>query len=60
YLYATRPVGGGPVNFNQTEGNNWSTENSYLVFVYFRPFGARADECIGYSSLNSIFQRQGL
>jgi hypothetical protein len=57
YLYTTRPVGGGPLDFNQTEGNNWSTENSYTVLVYYRPFGARADECIGYTSLNSVFQR---
>ena len=57
YLYATRPVKGGPVDFSQTEGNNWSTENNYVVLVYYRPFGARADECIGFTSLNSVFQR---
>ena len=57
YLYATRPVRGGPLNFEQTEGNNWSTENNYVVLVYYRPFGARADECIGFTSLNSAFQR---
>lgn len=57
YLYATKQVGGGPPDFSQTEGNNWSTENNYIVLVYYRPFGARADECIGYSSLNSVFQR---
>jgi hypothetical protein len=57
YLYATRPVGGGPLDFSKTEGNNWSTENNYIVLVYYRPFGARADECIGYTSLNSVFQR---
>lgn len=57
YLYATRPFNGGPVDFSQTEGNNWSTENNYVVLVYYRPFGARADECIGFTSLNSVFQR---
>lgn len=57
YLYATRPNGGGPLDFSQTEGNNWSTENNYTVLVYYRPFGARADECIGFSTLNSVFQR---
>lgn len=57
YLYATKPVGGGPLDFSQTEGNNWSTENNYIILVYYRPFGARADECIGFSSLNSVFQR---
>lgn len=57
YLYATKPLNGAGVDFNQTEGNNWSTENNYIVFVYYRPFGARADECIGYTSINSVFQR---
>lgn len=57
YLYATKPINGGPVNFSQTEGNNWTTENNYVVLVYYRPFGARADECIGFSSLNSVFHR---
>ena len=57
YLYATRPVSGGTVDFSQTEGNNWSTENNYTVLVYYRPFGARADECIAYTTLSSVFQR---
>ncbi len=40
-----------------TEGNYWGTENSYMVLVYFRPFGARADELVGYTRINSAFQR---
>jgi len=59
YLYATRPLNGQGIDFSQTEGNYWGTENNYTVLVYYRPFGSRADECIGYSSLNSVFQRQG-
>lgn len=59
YMYATRPFRGGPLEFSQTEGNYWATENNYTVLVYYRPFGARADECIGYTTLNSVFQRQG-
>ena len=39
------------------EGNYWGTENSYMVLVYYRPFGARADELIGYTRMNSAFQR---
>lgn len=39
------------------EGNYWGTENSYMILVYFRPFGARADELVGFSLLNSAFQR---
>jgi hypothetical protein len=43
-------------SLENTEGNYWGTENSYMVLVYYRPFGARADELIGYARLNSAFQ----
>lgn len=45
------------LSFENTEGNYWGTENNYMVLVYFRPFGARADELIGFTRLNSAFQR---
>jgi hypothetical protein len=58
YTYATLPGGKkGYPDFSQSEGNYWATENSYVVLVYYRPFGARADELIGYTTLNSVFQR---
>ena len=44
-------------SFENTEGNYWGTENGYMVLVYFRPFGARADELIGFTRVNSAFQR---
>jgi len=58
YLYVTVPDKAGPENisFENTEGNYWGTENSYMVLVYYRAFGARADELIGYTTLSSIFQ----
>ena len=40
-------------SFENTEGNYFGTENSYTVLVYFRPFGARADELIGFTRINS-------
>jgi len=43
--------------YENTEGNYWGTENSYMVLVYFRNFGARADELIGFTKINSAFQR---
>jgi hypothetical protein len=46
-----------PVSFDNTEGHYWGTDNAYMVLVYFRPFGARADELIGFARLNSPFQR---
>ena len=60
YAYITLPKNGrGYPEFNQTEGDYWGTENAYIILVYYRPFGARADELIGAASLNSIFQRTG-
>lgn len=44
-------------SLENTEGNFWGTENSYMVMVYFRPFGARADELVGFARVNSAFQR---
>lgn len=58
YLYALKPVTGkGYPDFSQTEGNYFATENSYVILVYYRPFGSRSDEVIAYTSLNSVFQR---
>ena len=31
----------------RTEGSHWQTNNSYTIYVYYRPFGSRADELIG-------------
>lgn len=44
-------------SFANTEGNFNTTENNYTVLVYYRAFGARADELIGYALLNSIVLR---
>ena len=46
-----------PASYENTEGNYWGTENSYLAMVYYRPFGARYDELVGFARLNSSFQR---
>lgn len=59
YAYVTLPQNKPNAfpDFSLTEGNYWGTENAYTVLVYYRPFGARADELIGYTSLNSVFNR---
>lgn len=60
YSYVTLPEkqqkGQEPVIEN-AEGNYWGTENVYMILVYFRPFGARSDELIGYALVNSAIQR---
>jgi hypothetical protein len=59
YQYVTMPAGKKSYpDFSTTEGNNWTTENNYTILVYYRPFGARADELIGHASVNSSFQTQ--
>jgi len=40
-------------DLRETEGSFYETENEYLVFIYYRPFGARADEVIGYLQVQS-------
>ena len=60
YSYVTMTDKKQPLNnvsFENTEGNYWGTENSYMVMVYYRPFGGRSDELIGFTNLSSIFQR---
>jgi hypothetical protein len=59
YSYVTLPVkrSDEPVNFENTEGNYMGTENTYLVLVYYRPFGGRSDELIGFAMINSLVER---
>ncbi len=60
YSYVSLPsrtTAGTPSILENTEGNYWGTENAYTILVYFRPFGARADELIGYAHFSSAFQR---
>ncbi|WEK33456.1 MAG: DUF5103 domain-containing protein [Candidatus Pseudobacter hemicellulosilyticus] len=47
-------------SFSVTEGNYWESENEYMILVYFRPLGGRADELIGVSRVNSFTGRQGI
>lgn len=57
YSYVTVPDtkrNNGQLSFENTEGNYQGTENSYMVLVYYRSFGSRSDELIGYSSVNSL------
>jgi hypothetical protein len=60
YSYVTltdKKQAGVQASVENTEGNYWGTENGYMVLVYFRPFGARADELVGFARVNSSFQR---
>ena len=41
-------------SFAQTEGNHVESENDYMILVYYRALGARADELIGITRFNSL------
>jgi len=45
-------------SFEFTEGDYWETENQYTILLYYRPLGGRADELIGYSTVNSLTGRR--
>jgi hypothetical protein len=58
YLYALKPYSGkGYPDFTTTEGNYFATQNNYIILVYYRPFGARADMLIASTIVTSIFDR---
>lgn len=59
YCYVTSEKGRLPIrgSFDQTEGNYWETENEYMVLVYYRPMGGRADELLGFARINSLAGR---
>ncbi|HJS54351.1 MAG TPA: hypothetical protein VJ765_07405, partial [Chitinophagaceae bacterium] len=59
YRYITVPVkkSGETMYLDNTEGNYMNTENFYLVLVYYRPFGGRSDELVGFALLNSLVSR---
>jgi hypothetical protein len=42
-------------NINNTiEGTHYQTENEYTVLVYYKKFGAKYDEVVGYGAGNSL------
>jgi hypothetical protein len=41
-------------SFALTEGNHVETENDYMILVYYRALGARADELVGMTRFNSL------
>ena len=52
YMYVWVPSGGAEVVTYPVEGDFYNTENEYVIYVYYREFGARYDKLIGVSSVN--------
>jgi len=57
YMYVFVEDGKEYKDHSFTEGNYYDTENDYAVYVYYRPFGQRYDELIGFSFLNTKLTR---
>ncbi len=60
YSYVTlnaTEAAGNRFSLENTEGNYNNTENVYTVLVYYRAFGARADELIGYTQVSTLSAR---
>lgn len=52
YLYFTQNPVTGQLSTIETEGNHSYTQNNYEVFVYFKPFGGRTEQLVGYKTLD--------
>lgn len=59
YAYLARDMSS-PGKSDLVDGNNFETENVYTILVYYRPFGARADELIAITVLDSRNDRKGI
>lgn len=53
YQFIRVPRHGAP-SLMFTEGNFWQTSNSYELFLYYRPVGARYDRLISYTVKESL------
>ena len=53
YQYWFLPKGGGAATTLRTDGAYWQTQNEYTIYVFYRPFGARADQLVGLQRIVS-------
>ncbi len=58
YTYLSRDLSD-PTKASMLDGDYYDAENVYTILVYYRPFGARADELIAVSMLDSRRDRKG-
>lgn len=54
YFYAVHHKGDPRPDTSALEGDWFEAENSYMVFVYYRPFGARYDRVIAAHTFKSV------
>lgn len=55
YQYVFLPAGSKAASNERTEGSYWETENSYQIYVYYRPLGSNYDhdQLVGYHEIFS-------
>lgn len=49
YQYWFKPKQSNTATLLRTEGSHWQTQNEYTIYVYYRPFGGRYDQLVGYT-----------
>lgn len=49
-----------PYQISGVDGDIFETENTYMVLVYYRPFGSRTDELIAVSAISSRPDKRGV
>lgn len=54
YEYVYVPKNSGDVDERYLEGSFYETENNYVIYVYYTPFGSRYDQLIGVTVANSL------
>lgn len=59
YYIATSPSDADPrkprvPSIMKTEGSHADTENDYYILIYYRPFGTRYDQIVGYLQMNTL------
>lgn len=53
YRYVTTSLDGSTVLPQPSEGNFHQAENEYQILVYYRPFGQRTDQLVGYKNIKT-------
>ena len=47
-----RPIVNEKTTTQRVDGSYWQTENTYTIYVYWRPFGARYDRLVGFRQVS--------
>lgn len=53
YQYLFLPAGSTVATSLRTTGSHWETENTYTIFVYYRPLGGQTDRLVGVENIIS-------